>query len=212
MALEFTDANFQQVVIESDKLSVIDFWVWTSRRSQLSVRDYQFIDDVITFCAIDFIIAIAAIKRITIRFADYQIVAVANGTAQMGHDAAYYHTGKTEGAVTAGLVQGAPCRAVPREALGPLVDVAVARDIDVVQTITIWRDDALMSKRLTRANRRVDAMQDGKLLATALVSYLSGGHGLEHNFEMPVVPEPQLGACRQNLAISLARWSGVAGL
>ena len=26
MALEFTDANFQQVVIESDKLSVIDFW------------------------------------------------------------------------------------------------------------------------------------------------------------------------------------------
>ena len=26
MALEFTDANFQQVVMESDKLSVIDFW------------------------------------------------------------------------------------------------------------------------------------------------------------------------------------------
>lgn len=26
MALEFTDANFQQTVIESDKLSVIDFW------------------------------------------------------------------------------------------------------------------------------------------------------------------------------------------
>ncbi len=40
------------------------------------------------------------------------------------------------------------------------------------------------------ANRRVDAMQDGKLLATALVSYLSGGHGLEHNFEVPTVPEP----------------------
>ena len=40
---------------------------------------------------------------------------------------------------------------------GPLVDVAVARGIDVVQTITIWRDDALMSKRLTAANRRVDA-------------------------------------------------------
>lgn len=40
---------------------------------------------------------------------------------------------------------------------GPLVDVAVARDVDVIQTITIWRDDALMSKRLTRANRRVDA-------------------------------------------------------
>ena len=26
MALEFTDANFQQTVLESDKLSVIDFW------------------------------------------------------------------------------------------------------------------------------------------------------------------------------------------
>jgi thioredoxin 1 len=26
MALEFTDANFQQTVVESDKLSVIDFW------------------------------------------------------------------------------------------------------------------------------------------------------------------------------------------
>lgn len=26
MALEFTDANFQSTVMESDKLSVIDFW------------------------------------------------------------------------------------------------------------------------------------------------------------------------------------------
>ncbi len=26
MALEFTDANFQQEVISSDKLSVVDFW------------------------------------------------------------------------------------------------------------------------------------------------------------------------------------------
>ncbi|MFA5882568.1 MAG: hypothetical protein WDA60_01825 [Acidimicrobiia bacterium] len=40
---------------------------------------------------------------------------------------------------------------------GPLVDVAVARGIDVIQTIVTWRDDALMSKRLTTANRRVDA-------------------------------------------------------
>lgn len=40
------------------------------------------------------------------------------------------------------------------------------------------------------ANRRVDAMQDGKLLATALVSYLAGGHGLEHNSHAPAVPEP----------------------
>ncbi|WP_167101676.1 acyl-CoA thioesterase II [Mycobacterium sp. DL592] len=41
------------------------------------------------------------------------------------------------------------------------------------------------------ANRRVDAIQDGKLLATALVSYLAGGRGLEHNTEMPAdLPDP----------------------
>jgi hypothetical protein len=40
---------------------------------------------------------------------------------------------------------------------GPLVDVAVARGIDVIQVIDIWRDDALMSKRLTVSTRRVDA-------------------------------------------------------
>jgi acyl-CoA thioesterase-2 len=40
------------------------------------------------------------------------------------------------------------------------------------------------------ANRRVDAMQDGKLLASAMISYLSGGHGLEHNIEAPVVADP----------------------
>ena len=42
------------------------------------------------------------------------------------------------------------------------------------------------------ANRRVDAMQDGKLLATELVSYLAGGHGLEHNSPAPKVPEPHI--------------------
>jgi acyl-CoA thioesterase-2 len=40
------------------------------------------------------------------------------------------------------------------------------------------------------ANRRVDAMQDGKLLASALISYLSGGHGLEHGIEPPEVAAP----------------------
>jgi hypothetical protein len=40
---------------------------------------------------------------------------------------------------------------------GPLVDVAVARDVDVIQTIGLWREDALMSKRLLRETRRVDA-------------------------------------------------------
>ncbi|MBV9350168.1 MAG: acyl-CoA thioesterase II [Mycobacterium sp.] len=40
------------------------------------------------------------------------------------------------------------------------------------------------------ANRRVDAVQDGMLLASAMVSYLSGGHGLEHSIDPPSVPEP----------------------
>jgi acyl-CoA thioesterase II len=40
------------------------------------------------------------------------------------------------------------------------------------------------------ANRRVDALQDGKLLSSAMVSYLSGGQGLEHNVEAPDVADP----------------------
>lgn len=40
------------------------------------------------------------------------------------------------------------------------------------------------------ANRRVDAVQDGTLLSTALVSYMSGGRGLEHGIEPPEVAEP----------------------
>ncbi|BCQ09247.1 acyl-CoA thioesterase II [Mycobacterium heckeshornense] len=41
------------------------------------------------------------------------------------------------------------------------------------------------------ANRRVDAMQDGTLLSSAMISYLSGGRGLEHGIDPPHVPEPQ---------------------
>lgn len=40
------------------------------------------------------------------------------------------------------------------------------------------------------ANRRVDVMQDGALLATALVSHLAGGRGLEHDVDAPEVPDP----------------------
>lgn len=40
------------------------------------------------------------------------------------------------------------------------------------------------------ANRRVDAMQDGTLLCSALVSYMAGGRGLEHGIEPPLVAEP----------------------
>ncbi|KDF01876.1 acyl-CoA thioesterase [Mycolicibacterium aromaticivorans JS19b1 = JCM 16368] len=41
------------------------------------------------------------------------------------------------------------------------------------------------------ANRRVDAIQNGTLLATALVSYISAGSGLEHNTPMPNLPSPE---------------------
>jgi acyl-CoA thioesterase II len=40
------------------------------------------------------------------------------------------------------------------------------------------------------ANRRVDVTQDGALLATALISYMSAGPGLEHNIPGPEVPGP----------------------
>ena len=40
------------------------------------------------------------------------------------------------------------------------------------------------------ANRRVDVMQDGLLLGTALVSHLSGGRGLEHDVDAPQCPAP----------------------
>ncbi|SON63367.1 Acyl-CoA thioesterase 2 [Mycobacterium simulans] len=40
------------------------------------------------------------------------------------------------------------------------------------------------------ANRRVDAVQDGTLLSSAMISYTSGGAGLEHAVDPPRVPEP----------------------
>jgi acyl-CoA thioesterase-2 len=40
------------------------------------------------------------------------------------------------------------------------------------------------------ANRRVDVMQGEVLLASALVSHLAGGRGLEHGVEAPEVPDP----------------------
>ena len=46
------------------------------------------------------------------------------------------------------------------------------------------------------ANRRVDVVQNGVLLATALISYLSGGRGLEHGIPAPEVP-PRT-ACRRS--------------
>jgi acyl-CoA thioesterase-2 len=40
------------------------------------------------------------------------------------------------------------------------------------------------------ANRRVDAVQDGTLLSSAMISYMSGGQGLEHAVDPPEVTEP----------------------
>lgn len=40
------------------------------------------------------------------------------------------------------------------------------------------------------ANRRVDVIQQGRLLTTVLVSYLAGGRGLEHGVEAPQVEDP----------------------
>src|SRR6201998_3759759 len=41
------------------------------------------------------------------------------------------------------------------------------------------------------ANRRVDAVQDGTLLSSAIISYMSGGPGLEHAVDPPQVAPPQ---------------------
>jgi acyl-CoA thioesterase II len=41
------------------------------------------------------------------------------------------------------------------------------------------------------ANRRIEVVQDGTLLATVMISYLSGGSGLEHNVEPPDVADPE---------------------
>jgi acyl-CoA thioesterase II len=41
------------------------------------------------------------------------------------------------------------------------------------------------------ANRRVDVMQDGQLLTTAMISYLSGGRSIEHGIEPPELPDPE---------------------
>jgi acyl-CoA thioesterase-2 len=40
------------------------------------------------------------------------------------------------------------------------------------------------------ANRRVDVMQKGQLLTTAMVSYLAGGKGLEHGVQPPTLTDP----------------------
>ena len=57
-----------------------------------------------------------------------------------------------------------------------------ARDVEF--HVTRLRDERRF------ANRRVDAVQDGMLLSSALISYMSGGRGLEHAVDAPEVPHP----------------------
>jgi acyl-CoA thioesterase-2 len=41
------------------------------------------------------------------------------------------------------------------------------------------------------ANRRVDVMQNGELLTTAIISYMNGGSGIEHGIKPPELPDPE---------------------
>lgn len=58
-----------------------------------------------------------------------------------------------------------------------------AKDLEF--TVVRLRDE----KRI--ANRRVDVTQDGAVLASAMISYLSAGRGLEHGVTAPDVPDPE---------------------
>jgi acyl-CoA thioesterase II len=55
---------------------------------------------------------------------------------------------------------------------------------DIEYRVTRLRDERRF------ANRRVDAMQDGMLLSSAMISYMAGGRGLEHSIDPPQVPAP----------------------
>ncbi|MDX1891560.1 acyl-CoA thioesterase II [Mycolicibacterium sp. 050158] len=51
------------------------------------------------------------------------------------------------------------------------------------------------------ANRRVDVKQDGVLLASALVSHMAGGRGLEHGVAAPHVADPMTVPCIEDLLV-----------
>ena len=56
---------------------------------------------------------------------------------------------------------------------------------DIEYRVTKLRDERRF------ANRRVDAVQGGNLLASAMVSYMSGGRGVEHGVAAPEVAGPE---------------------
>ncbi|WP_173842117.1 acyl-CoA thioesterase II [Mycobacterium terramassiliense] len=55
---------------------------------------------------------------------------------------------------------------------------------DIEYHVTRLRDERRF------ANRRVDAVQDGIVLSSALISYMAGGPGLEHAVDPPQVAQP----------------------
>jgi acyl-CoA thioesterase-2 len=66
---------------------------------------------------------------------------------------------------------------------------------DIEFRVTRLRDE------LRFANRRVDAVQDGVVLSSALISYMSGGSGLEHGVEAPQVGPPEAQATLPELLV-----------
>ena len=57
-------------------------------------------------------------------------------------------------------------------------------DLDLELQVVRLRDERRF------ANRRVDVMQKGQLLTSAMISYLAGGRGLEHGVPAPPAGDP----------------------
>jgi acyl-CoA thioesterase-2 len=86
----------------------------------------------------------------------------------------------------------ASSRTLPREITPSALSVHFVNGGDITKDIE-FRVVRLRDERRF-ANRRVDAVQDGTLLSSAIISYMSGGSlgngGLEHGVAPPVVAEP----------------------
>ena len=74
--------------------------------------------------------------------------------------------------------------AVPPSAMSVHFIAGGDPDIDLEFHVTRLRDERRF------ANRRVDVMQKGQLITTAMVSYLAGGRGLEHAVTAPELGDP----------------------
>ncbi|WP_308214984.1 acyl-CoA thioesterase II [Mycolicibacillus parakoreensis] len=76
-------------------------------------------------------------------------------------------------------------RALPPSALSVYFINGGDIDKDIEFQVVRLRDERRF------ANRRVDAYQDGTLLASTQIGYLAGGAGLEHGIAVPEVPAPE---------------------